>query len=181
MSGITKLMIFLWSWSMFLMYTVLWSLDICFTQRSPVHEVGMHIISNRDTHLYPPHNNSSIHLTTKTEFWHSGQITDGMRSCWRTLWDSILSSPTSAPTLLKWPRCQEQHGSSLTLLEPVHDIFVLWFWPKNSSFRLPYQRPSSSANCNRELFKSSNGSASLVDCTQKIFWLGGADFLWLTS
>jgi len=38
---------------------------------------------------------------------------------------------------------------------------------KNSSFRLPYQRPSSSANCARELFKGSNGSASLVDCTRK--------------
>jgi len=42
---------------------------------------------------------------------------------------------------------------------------------KNSSFRLPYQRPSSSADCTRELFKGSNRSASLVDCTRKkIFW-----------
>jgi len=37
---------------------------------------------------------------------------------------------------------------------------------KISSFRLPYQRPSS-ANCAGELFKGSNGSASLVDCTRK--------------
>jgi len=44
---------------------------------------------------------------------------------------------------------------------------------KNSSFRLPYQRPSSSADCARELLMGSNGSASLVDCTRKkIFWLG---------
>jgi len=43
---------------------------------------------------------------------------------------------------------------------------------KNSSFRLPYQRPSSSADCARELFKGSNGSASLVDYTRnKMFWL----------
>jgi len=43
---------------------------------------------------------------------------------------------------------------------------------------LPYQRPSSSADCARELFKSSNGLASLVDGTRiKIFWLVGADFL----
>jgi len=35
---------------------------------------------------------------------------------------------------------------------------------------LPYQRPSSSADCARELFKGSNGSASLVDCTQKKFF-----------
>ena len=40
---------------------------------------------------------------------------------------------------------------------------------KNSSFRLPYQRPSSSADCARQLFNSSNGSASLVDCNRKKF------------
>ena len=56
------------------------------------------------------------------------------------------------------------------------------FGLKNSSFRLPYQRPSSSADCARELFKGSNGSASLVDCIRKkIFWLRGADVLWVTS
>jgi len=49
---------------------------------------------------------------------------------------------------------------------------------KNSSFRLHYQRPSSYANCTIELFKGSNGSASLVDYTKKKFFLvGGADFL----
>jgi len=58
----------------------------------------------------------------------------------------------------------------LTLWEPVYDIFVLRFWPKNSSFWLPYQRPSSSADGAGELFKGSNGSASLVDCTQKKFF-----------
>ena len=55
----------------------------------------------------------------------------------------------------------------LTLWEPAYDIFVLRFRPKNSNFRLPYQRPISSADCARELFKGSNGSASLVDCTRK--------------
>jgi len=39
------------------------------------------------------------------------------------------------------------------------------FRKKNSSFWLPYQRTSSSADCARELFNGSNGSASLVDCT----------------
>ena len=34
-----------------------------------------------------------------------------------------------------------------TLWEPVYDIIVLRFRPKNISFRLPYQRPSSSADC----------------------------------
>ena len=51
--------------------------------------------------------------------------------------------------------------------EPAYDIFVLRFRPKNSSFRLPYHRPSPSADCARELFKGSNGSASLVDCIRK--------------
>ena len=47
------------------------------------------------------------------------------------------------------------------------------FCKKNSSFRLPYQRPSSSADCARELFSGSNESASLVDYTwKKIFCLG---------
>jgi len=47
------------------------------------------------------------------------------------------------------------------------------FTLKNSSFRVPYQRPSFSANCARELFKGSNRSASLVDCTRKNFFLVG--------
>jgi len=59
---------------------------------------------------------------------------------------------------------------------PAYVIFVLGFRPKISSFRLPYQRPSSSADCARELFKSSNGSASLVYCTRKKILVGGADF-----
>jgi len=58
----------------------------------------------------------------------------------------------------------------LTLWELAYDIFVPRFWPKNSSFRLPYQRPSSFADCARELFKDSNESASLVDCTWKNFF-----------
>jgi len=41
------------------------------------------------------------------------------------------------------------------------------FCKKNSSFQLPYQRPSSSADGTRELFNGSNGSASLVNCTRK--------------
>ena len=47
------------------------------------------------------------------------------------------------------------------------------FGLKSSSFRLPYQRPSSSADCTRELFNGSNGSASLVDCTRKKFFVLG--------
>jgi len=49
------------------------------------HRVGMHGVSNRDTHLYPPHNNTSVHLNTTAEVRRSGWITDGMRSSWTTL------------------------------------------------------------------------------------------------
>jgi len=59
----------------------------------------------------------------------------------------------------------------------VNTLASGWFWwfsQKNSSFRLPYQRPSSSADCARELFNGSNRSGSLVDCTRKnISCLGG--------
>jgi len=65
------------------------------------------------------------------------------------------------------------------LINSLASARIQRFSQKNSSFRLPYQRPSSSADCARELF---NGSASLVDCIRKtIFCLGGADFLWVTS
>jgi len=60
--------------------------------------------------------------------------------------------------------------SSLTLWDPGYDIFVLWNWPKTSSCQLPYQRPSSSADCKRELFNGSNESGSHLVCTwKKIF------------
>jgi len=58
------------------------------------------------------------------------------------------------------------NNRKLTLLEPAG---FGDFRKKNSSFWLPYQRPSSSADWARELFNGSNGSASLVDCTRKNF------------
>jgi len=45
----------------------------------------------------------------------------------------------------------------------IHSYFD--FGLKNSSFQLPYQRPSSSDDCARELLNGSKESASLVDCT----------------
>ena len=70
----------------------------------------------------------------------------------------------------------------LTLWEPAYNIFVHRFQPKNSSLRLLYQHPSSFADCARELFKGSNGSASLLVCTRKkFFWLGVVVFLWVMS
>jgi len=44
------------------------------------------------------------------------------------------------------------------------------FGLKNSSFRLPYQRPSSSVDCARELLNGLKESASLVDYTRKKFF-----------
>jgi len=62
-----------------------------------------------------------------------------------------------------------------TLL-PGYDTFVLWNWPKTSSFRLPYQLHSSSTDCTRELFKPSNDSSSLLVCNENTifcFWVSG--------
>jgi len=99
---------------------------------------------------------------------------------------SDLNGHYASNTHQKYQRNAVSHacGSMVTCRWlPAYGIFVLRFRPKNSSFRLPYQRPSSFADCARELFNGSTGSASLVDCTRKkIFgWVGGADCLWLTS
>ena len=59
---------------------------------------------------------------------------------------------------------------NLTLWEPAYDIFITRFRLKNYS-----------TDCARELFNGSNGSASPLVCTRKKIWLGGADFLWVTS
>jgi len=48
------------------------------------------------------------------------------------------------------------------------------FGLKNSSFRLLYQRPSSSADCARELLNGSNGSSRLH--SKKNFLVGGCGF-----
>ena len=73
-------------------------------------------------HLYPPHNISSIHLTTTTEMRRSGRIIDEMRSGWRTLRDSVglFSSPTPEPTSqndIPKTSCVRQSTSS-----PVSDV-----------------------------------------------------------
>jgi len=78
------------------------SLEIRSTQLAPVHRVGnaRHLKSRYPfVHLCPPYDNSSVHLTTTTEVRRSGRTTDGMRSSWRALRDSVLLSLTSAPTL----------------------------------------------------------------------------------
>ena len=71
--------------------------------------------------------------------------------------------------ICRQPKCE--------LMPSCGRFLTLWrlggfgdFRIKNSSFRLPHQCPSSSADCTRELFKGSNRSTSLVDCTWKIFF-----------
>jgi len=80
----------------------------------------MYNIWNRDTHLYLPHNKLSLHLTTATEVQRSGRIAVGMWSGWTTLQDSVLSSPTPAPTLLELP-FREQRGFGLTASATISD------------------------------------------------------------
>ena len=69
----------------------------------------------------------------------------------------------------KWPKCLSEkkckHFESWPTIYSYFDFSL-----KNSSFRLPYQRPNSSANAARELFNGSNGSTSLVDSTRKKFF-----------
>jgi len=72
----------------------------------------MHGVSNRDTHLYLLHNSSLAQLITSSEVRLSARITDGMRSGWTRLRDSLISSPLLTPTLLEW-LLQEQHGFGL--------------------------------------------------------------------
>ena len=55
----------------------------------PVHRVLLHGASNRNTHLYSTHSNSSASLTT-TYVRHSGRIINGMRSGRTTPQDSAL-------------------------------------------------------------------------------------------
>jgi len=77
-----------------------------------------------------------------------------------------LSAPGGFPTAISLgTRC-----FTITLWEPAYDIFIPKFRPKSSSFRLPYQCHSSSADYARELFKGSNRSAILLVCTGKKFF-----------
>ena len=55
-----------------------------------VHRAQLHGASNRDTHLYPPHNNSSVFLTITIHVRRSGRIINGMRCGQTTPQDSAL-------------------------------------------------------------------------------------------
>jgi len=49
--------------------------------------------------------------------------------------------------------------------------------PKKNGVYMALREHSSGAESGRELFKGSKGSASLLVCTQKNYWLESADFL----
>jgi len=127
----------------------------------------MHGASNQNTHLYPPHNNSSVPLTTTTHVRHTGRTTNGMRSGRTTPQDSF-SSPTSAPTPPE-RLSQEEPGSGLTASTPVSGVSApsctneVWF-------RL---RPVSVAQKNKSLTMLSSNVKSidlLMDCTAWRLW-----------
>ena len=84
---------------------------------------------------------------------------------WLQVFSNRISTSWSSYTF-QW------NWTKLLILNTFRAAWLLRFSQKNSSFRLLYQHPSSSARCTRELFSGSNGSASLVDCTQKIFCFG---------
>jgi len=94
--------------------------------------VGMHGISNRDTHVYLPHN-SIIHLTTTTEMRCSGWITDGMRSGCRTLRDSIPSSRYWHPPSWNGP-AKNSMGPELPLLHCCRTFPLLFTQMGNGPF-----------------------------------------------
>ena len=71
---------------------------------------------------------------------------------------------------------KEKNIYFLTPWEPIYEYIIPGFRPKTSSFRLPYQHHSSSADCARELFKPSKDSASLLVCTRKNFLVGDCRF-----
>ena len=75
----------------------------------------------------------------------------------------------------------ETKHNYLTFWEPVYDILVLGFRPKNRNFRLPYQRHSSSPIALESCSRAQRIGQSSRLHLRKIFWLGSVDFLWLTS
>ena len=153
-------------WSHSLKHAVPWSLDICSTQRSLVHRVQTHGVSNRDIHLYPPHNISSVHPTTYVR--HSGRITNGMRGGRTAPQDSAFSSPTLAPTIPVWPS-QEEPGSDSTASAPVSDVST----PACTNGVCPPLRPVSVAQKNKPSAMLSSNVQSvdlLMDCMAWRFW-----------
>jgi len=111
----------------------------------------MHGASNRDTHFYPPHNNSSVHPTTTPSAalgadhrWNAESV--------KTLRDTVLSPPSHPPGMAlprtAWVR--------LNRLAPMSDVSgpvctnrvwpPLWVWHRTNCRPccLPMSNPSTS-------------------------------------
>ena len=101
-----------------------WSLDICSTQRSPIHRVLLHGVSNRDTHYrLVPAAQQLLSLSDNSNIC-AAQLADHQ---WNAKW---ADNPTRLRTLIpdtgthtppEWP-CQEEPGSSFTVSAPVLDV-----------------------------------------------------------
>ena len=110
-----------------------------------------------------------LDLVTKVDECEQHDRTQGEYRC--------CSSKLSMPYLFDCKSRLQEKSENHRTLTPWRLGGFGDFRKKNSSFQMPYQRPSSSADCARELFNGSNGSASLVDCTRKKnFLLGGCGF-----
>jgi len=134
---------------------------------SPFHRVQMHGASNRDTHLYPPHNNSSVPLTI-TYVQRPERITNGMWSGLSSLQYSTFSSPTSAP-IPPERSSQEEPGSDLTALALVSGVSARVC---TNEVRPPLQ-PVSVAQINKPSTMLSFSVQSidlLMDCKAWRFW-----------
>ena len=110
--------------------------------------------SNRDIHLYPPHNNSSVFLTT-TYVRRSGRIINGTRSGRTTPQDSTLQFQTPVHTHPEWPS-QEEPGSGSIASAPVSDVSA----PACTNGVWPPLRPVSVAQNKPSTMWSSTGQSS---------------------
>ena len=136
------------------------------TQRSSAHRVQTHGASKRDTHLYPPHNMSSVYSNIRAAQWADYQ--------WNAEWtDSpirlrifIPNTGTHPPP--EWPS-QEEPGSGLTTSAPVSDVSA----PACTNGVWPPLRPVSVAQKNKPSTMLSSNVQSIdlpMDCMAWRFW-----------
>ena len=136
------------------------------TQRSSAHRVQTHGASKRDTHLYPPHNMSSVYSNIRAAQWADYQ--------WNAEWtDSpirlrifIPNTGTHPPP--EWPS-QEEPGSGLTASAPVSDVSA----PACTNGVWPPLRPVSVAQKNKPSTMLSSNVQSIdlpMDCMAWRFW-----------
>ena len=118
-----------------------------------------HGASNRNIHLYPPHNIPSIHLTKTKYVRRIGPITNGKRSGRTTPQDSAFTSPTPAPIPPEWPS-QEEPGSGLTASAQVLDVSA----PACTNGVWSLLRPVSVAQKNKLSTMLSSNVQSIVLC-----------------